>query len=129
MPHDLGAGMLVAKDHEQKQITGAVLAKRGAAVIGPAGVGKTALLSAVTRLLDPARFEVVWTAATEAGSRIPFGVFRGLCCVEAPLDHGRTYGLGTGLQGGPARHPPPALLHERGGGMSRARPHGNAGGG
>ncbi|QIB48140.1 LuxR C-terminal-related transcriptional regulator [Streptomyces aureoverticillatus] len=93
MPHDLGAGMLVAKDHEQKQITGAVLAKRGAAVIGPAGVGKTALLSAVTRLLDPARFEVVWTAATEAGSRIPFGVFRGLCCVEAPLDHGRTYGL------------------------------------
>ncbi|GGR88564.1 transcriptional regulator [Streptomyces aureoverticillatus] len=93
MPHDLGAGTLVAKDQEQKQLLGAVMAKRGAAVIGPAGVGKTALLSAVTRRLDPARFEVVWAAATEAGGRIPFGVFRGLLCVDAPLDHGRTYGL------------------------------------
>lgn len=93
MPHDLGAGTLVAKEQEQKQVRGAVTAGRGAAVIGPAGVGKTALLSAVTRLLDPARFEVVWTAATEAGGRIPFGVFRGLLCVDAPLDHGRTYGL------------------------------------
>lgn len=93
MPYDLVPGAFVAREQERKQVLGAVLARRGAAVVGPGGVGKTALLTAVTSQLGASRFEVVWTAATEASRQVPFGVFRGLLGVGGRLDHGQAYGL------------------------------------
>ncbi|MBD0746619.1 LuxR C-terminal-related transcriptional regulator [Streptomyces sp. CBMA152] len=93
MPYDLVPGTFVAREQERKQVLGAVLARKGAAVVGPAGVGRTALLTAVTAQLGVSRFEVVWTAATEASRQLPFGVFRGLLGVGGRLDHGQAYGL------------------------------------
>ncbi|MFC0850053.1 LuxR C-terminal-related transcriptional regulator [Streptomyces noboritoensis] len=93
MPYDLVPGTFVAREQERKQVLGAVLARKGAAVVGPAGVGRTALLTAVTAQLGVSRFEVVWTAATEASRQVPFGVFRGLLGVGGRLDHGQAYGL------------------------------------
>jgi DNA-binding NarL/FixJ family response regulator len=74
-------------------VLGAVLAGRGAAIVGPAGVGKTALLSAVARRLSASRFGVVWTAATEASRKVPFSVFRGLAGISDRLDYSQAYGL------------------------------------
>lgn len=93
MPYDLVPGPFVAREQERKLLLGAVLARKGAAVVGPGGVGKTALLTAVTSQLGVSRFAVVWTAATEASRQVPFGVFRALLGVGGRLDHGQAYGL------------------------------------
>ncbi|WP_143676396.1 LuxR C-terminal-related transcriptional regulator [Streptomyces sp. TLI_146] len=93
MPYDQVPGTFVAREQERKQVLGAVLARKGAAVVGPAGVGRTALLTAVAAQLGVSRFEVVWTAATEASRQVPFGVFRALLGVGGRLDHGQAYGL------------------------------------
>ncbi|HEY3606494.1 MAG TPA: LuxR C-terminal-related transcriptional regulator [Pseudonocardiaceae bacterium] len=93
MPFERGSTLFVAREQEQEQVLGAVLAGRGAAIVGPAGIGKTALLSAVTRRLNAARFGVVWTAATEASREVPFSVFRGLVGIDDRLDYSRAYGL------------------------------------
>ncbi|MGA4843830.1 LuxR C-terminal-related transcriptional regulator [Streptomyces sp. G45] len=91
MRHDLAPGSFVARDEEQRRTLAAVLTKRGTAVVGPPGVGRTALLSAVTRQLNTARFEVVWTAATESSRHVPFGAFRGLLGTPEGLDDGQAY--------------------------------------
>lgn len=93
MPYDLVPGVFVARERERQRVLGAVLARRGAAVVGPGGVGKTALLAAVTARLGASRFAVVRTAATEAGRRVPFGAFRALLGDGGGLDEGRAYGL------------------------------------
>ncbi|WP_198351566.1 LuxR C-terminal-related transcriptional regulator [Streptomyces typhae] len=91
MRHNLVVGPFVARDEEQRRMLGAVLAKRGTAIVGPPGVGRTALLSAVARRLNPARFEVVWTAATESSRHVPFGAFRGLLGASDRLDDARAF--------------------------------------
>jgi predicted ATPase len=93
LPLERGSAIFVARDQEQEQVLGAVLAGRGAAIVGPAGVGKTALLSAVARRLSASRFGVVWTAATEASRKVPFSVFRGLAGISDRLDYSQAYGL------------------------------------
>jgi DNA-binding CsgD family transcriptional regulator len=75
----------VARDRERDRAIAAIAAGRGAAIVGAAGVGKTALAAAVVRHLNPSRYGVVWTAATEASRQVPFGVFATLPpTVESP---------------------------------------------
>ncbi|MEU4930916.1 LuxR C-terminal-related transcriptional regulator [Streptomyces yokosukanensis] len=93
MRHERGAERLVARDVEQRQALGAVLTKGGTAIVGPVGVGKTALLCAVAGRLDAARFDVVWTVATRASRQVPFGAFHGLLGgARDRLDETRAYG-------------------------------------
>ncbi|WP_369363715.1 LuxR C-terminal-related transcriptional regulator [Streptomyces sp. CG4] len=93
MRHDMGPERFVARDAEQRQALGAVLTKGGTAIVGPVGVGKTALLCAVASRLDAARFDVVWTVATRASRQVPFGAFHGLLGgARERLDEGLAYG-------------------------------------
>jgi DNA-binding CsgD family transcriptional regulator len=93
MRRESSSGKFIARDQEQEWALAAVLAGRGAAIVGPAGVGRTALVSAVTGRLNAARFEVIWTAATEASRQVPFGAFNGLLSdnnrSNLPLTQGR----------------------------------------
>ncbi|MFD9857809.1 LuxR C-terminal-related transcriptional regulator [Streptomyces alboflavus] len=87
-----GIGAFVARDEELRTTLAAVVARRGTAIVGPPGVGRTALLSAVARRLTTSRFEVVWTAATQASRQVPFGAFRSVLGACDRLDDHQAYG-------------------------------------
>ncbi|MET8283245.1 LuxR C-terminal-related transcriptional regulator [Micromonospora sp. NPDC005174] len=84
--------MLTGRDGMLAQARTALVRADGAVLIGPAGVGRTALARAVVAELPPRLFAMVWITATEASNEVPFGA------------------LGQLLTGGhPALHP--ALVH------------------
>lgn len=64
---------LVGRTAELSVALGAVVRSGGAVVIGAAGVGKTTLANAVAKRARANGDEVLWTVATEASRRIPFG--------------------------------------------------------
>ncbi|MFD0412318.1 LuxR C-terminal-related transcriptional regulator [Streptomyces sp. NPDC127108] len=92
MRDNQGMGAFVARDEELRTTLAAVVARRGTAIVGPPGVGRTALLSAVARRLATSRFEVVWTAATQASRQVPFGAFRSVLGACDRLDDHQAYG-------------------------------------
>ncbi len=61
MLHDVNSRKLVSRDRERERAMAAVLSGRGTAIVGAAGVGKTALVAAVSERLNPSRFAVTWT--------------------------------------------------------------------
>ncbi|MFC0430874.1 LuxR C-terminal-related transcriptional regulator [Kutzneria buriramensis] len=75
MSHGVIPTQFVARDREKERASAAVVSGRGAAIVGPTGVGKTALLTAIADRLDPTRYAVIRMVATEAGRELPFGVF------------------------------------------------------
>ncbi|MEV1017864.1 LuxR C-terminal-related transcriptional regulator [Micromonospora sp. NPDC049751] len=84
--------MLTGRDGTLAEARAALVRADGAVLIGPAGVGRTALARAVVADLPPRLFATVWITATEASKEVPFGA------------------LGRLLAGGhPALHP--ALVH------------------
>ncbi|CCH17128.1 LuxR C-terminal-related transcriptional regulator [Micromonospora lupini] len=84
--------MLTGRDGLLAEARTALVRADGAVLIGPAGVGRTALARAVVADLTPRLFAAVWITATEASKAVPFGA------------------LGQLLAGGhPALHP--ALVH------------------
>ncbi|WJV44161.1 helix-turn-helix transcriptional regulator [Streptomyces flavofungini] len=92
MRDNQGMGAFVARDEELRTTLAAVVSRRGTAIVGPPGVGRTALLSAVARRLATSRFEVVWTAATQASRQVPFGAFRSVLGACDRLDDHQAYG-------------------------------------
>ncbi|GHC68807.1 LuxR C-terminal-related transcriptional regulator [Streptomyces flavofungini] len=92
MRDNQGMGAFVARDEELRTALAAVVSMRGTAIVGPPGVGRTALLSAVARRLATSRFEVVWTAATRASRQVPFGAFRSVLGGCDRLDDHQAYG-------------------------------------
>lgn len=68
---------LVARDDEVASATRSVLAGRGVVIVGEAGVGKTALASAVAERAVPDA-PASWIVATAASRLIPFGALGAL---------------------------------------------------
>ena len=66
---------LVGRSEELAQLTGAVVAQRGAVITGPAGVGKTTLAMTCVALAQKQGMSLARTAATRASRGLPFGVF------------------------------------------------------
>ncbi|MGC4756702.1 LuxR C-terminal-related transcriptional regulator [Micromonospora trifolii] len=84
--------MLTGRDGLLVEARTALVRATGAVLVGPAGVGRTALARAVVADLPPRLFREVWITATEASGEMPFGA------------------LGQLLSGGhPSLHP--ALVH------------------
>ncbi|GAB3957084.1 hypothetical protein GCM10027614_71450 [Micromonospora vulcania] len=84
--------MLTGRDGLLAEARTALVRADGAVLLGPPGVGRTALARAVVADLPPRLFAEVWITATEASKEVPFGA------------------LGRLLTGGhPALHP--ALVH------------------
>ncbi|HEU5267077.1 MAG TPA: AAA family ATPase, partial [Jatrophihabitans sp.] len=65
--------MLTGRDTELQRLLAAISRDRSAAVLGPSGVGKTALAAALAGTLDPSRYFVVRAVGTEASRSVPFG--------------------------------------------------------
>jgi DNA-binding CsgD family transcriptional regulator len=63
---------LVARDDELGRLLGLVRTRSGAVIVGDAGVGKTALASALAARCGDSGQAVVWMVATEAGRGMPF---------------------------------------------------------
>jgi DNA-binding CsgD family transcriptional regulator len=66
---------LVGRSKELAQLTGALIAQRGAVITGPAGVGKTTLAMTGAELARKRGMSVARTAATHASRGLPFGAF------------------------------------------------------
>jgi type II secretory pathway predicted ATPase ExeA len=77
------ARTLTGRDRELGQALSAVLAGSGVALVGPAGVGKTALATVFEQRLDPTRYAPVRVAATEASRPIPFGALASVLSLGA----------------------------------------------
>ncbi|MGL5818494.1 MAG: LuxR C-terminal-related transcriptional regulator [Phycicoccus sp.] len=69
--------MLSGRDVELAEATARV-AERGVAILGPAGVGKTALAREVMSRLDQRRTHLAWVSATDASRQVPFGALAAL---------------------------------------------------
>src|SRR5437879_2643891 len=78
---------LVGRSLAAARLLRLVRAGRGAVVTGPAGVGKTALVGAVARDLEPTT-AVVSVHATETARSLPFGAFAPVLPPEEPWPHG-----------------------------------------
>jgi DNA-binding CsgD family transcriptional regulator len=63
----------VGRSRELSQLTAAVVARRGAVIIGPAGVGKTILGTACLQQAQDMGMSVARTTATHASRGLPFG--------------------------------------------------------
>ncbi|MFG1920097.1 LuxR C-terminal-related transcriptional regulator [Micromonospora sp. NPDC048898] len=84
--------MLTGRDGLLVEARAALVRAAGVVLLGPAGVGRTALARAAVADLPPRLFREVWITATAASKEVPFGA------------------LGQLLSGGhPALHP--ALVH------------------
>jgi DNA-binding NarL/FixJ family response regulator len=70
--------VFIARGREQERAHSAVTTGQGVAIVGAAGMGKTALATNMAKHLDSSAFAVVWTTATRAAQQVPFGVFAGL---------------------------------------------------
>jgi DNA-binding NarL/FixJ family response regulator len=70
--------VFIARGREQERALSAVTTGQGVAIVGAAGMGKTALATSMAEHLDSSAFAVVWTTATRAAQQVPFGVFAGL---------------------------------------------------
>jgi DNA-binding CsgD family transcriptional regulator len=66
---------LVGRRKEFSQVTAAISARRGAVVIGPAGVGKTTLTLAALKWARERGMTPARTTATHASRGLPFGAF------------------------------------------------------
>ena len=64
---------LVGRGRELAQLTAALVARQGAVVTGPAGVGKTTLAIASLRLAEKQGMTVAGATATHASRGLPFG--------------------------------------------------------
>ena len=64
---------LVGRDKELTQVAGAVADRRGAVIIGPAGVGKTTLALRCLELARKRGMAVARASATRASQALPFG--------------------------------------------------------
>jgi DNA-binding CsgD family transcriptional regulator len=64
---------LVGRGRELAQLTAALVARRGAVITGPAGVGKTTLATASLRLAEKQGMTVARATATHASRGLPFG--------------------------------------------------------
>src|SRR5437588_574728 len=74
---------LVGRHRELSQLTAAVVAKRGAVITGPAGVGKTTLAMTCLRLAQDRGMSVARTTATHASRGLPFGAFASMLPPDA----------------------------------------------
>ena len=64
---------LVGRGRELAQLTAALVARQGAVITGPAGVGKTTLAIASLRLAEKQGMTVARATATYASRGLPFG--------------------------------------------------------
>ena len=64
---------LVGRARELSQLTSALVARRGAVITGPAGVGKTTLATASLQLAEEHGMRVARATATHASRGLPFG--------------------------------------------------------
>jgi DNA-binding CsgD family transcriptional regulator len=64
---------LVGRRKELEQLTGAVVAERGAVITGAAGVGKTTLAMSCLQLAEERGMALARTTATRASQGLPFG--------------------------------------------------------
>jgi hypothetical protein len=64
---------LVGRGRELAQLTAALVARRGAVITGPAGVGKTTLAISSLRLAEKQGMTVARATATHASRGLPFG--------------------------------------------------------
>src|ERR1700722_14082446 len=64
---------MVGRQRELSQLTGAVAAKRGAVITGPAGVGKTTLALSGVEWAEQRGMTHRRASATRAAQRLPFG--------------------------------------------------------
>jgi DNA-binding CsgD family transcriptional regulator len=64
---------LVGRNEQLSLLTAAVLARRGAVITGPAGVGKTTLAMTGLRVAEERGMSVAHAAATRASRGLPFG--------------------------------------------------------
>ncbi|MGC4811049.1 LuxR C-terminal-related transcriptional regulator [Micromonospora sp. DT228] len=65
--------MLTGRDGLLVEARTALVRAAGAVVVGPAGVGRTALARTAVADLPPRLFREVWITATEASKEVPFG--------------------------------------------------------
>src|SRR2546429_9111627 len=93
---------LVGRHRELSRLTAAVVARRGAVITGPAGVGKTSLAMTCLRLAQDRGMSLARTTATHASRGLPFGALASML----PPDPAR--GLARGGHGGPLRRHSPA---------------------
>jgi MoxR-like ATPase len=64
---------LVGRDEELSQLTAAVVARRGAMIIGAVGAGNTTLAMTGLRVAEKRGMSVARAAATWASRGLPFG--------------------------------------------------------
>jgi DNA-binding CsgD family transcriptional regulator len=75
---------LAGRDEELSRLSAAVVARRGAVITGPAGVGKTTLARTGLRVAEQRGMSVAQTAATWASRGLPFGA---LAAILPPDPH------------------------------------------
>jgi len=73
---------MVGRREELSQLTGAVAAKRGAVITGPAGVGKTTLALSCVECAEQRGMAHRRASATRASQGLPFGAFASLSLPE-----------------------------------------------
>jgi DNA-binding CsgD family transcriptional regulator/DNA-binding transcriptional ArsR family regulator len=66
---------LVGRNRELAQLSAAVIARRGAVITGPAGVGKTTLATVCLQVALDRGMSLTRTTATRASQGLPFGAF------------------------------------------------------
>ena len=84
---------LVGREAELAAVLDAVQTSAGMVIEGAAGVGKTALAAAVADRFRAEGTRVVWTVATEATQRMPFGALGALVPDDTPFHPALALGL------------------------------------
>src|ERR1700684_1751017 len=86
---------MVGRQRELSLLTGAVAARRGAVITGPAGVGKTTLALSGVEWAEQRGMAQRRASATRASQGLPFGAFASVLPPERRDEHGSPEDLGV----------------------------------